>query len=140
MALCMKELGTRTLTRSTGHCLPANTQHWPPCTRPVEKKPDPHMRGSPVSGIVHKSSWTFELFQSQQSLHLFSCVRQPSADRHRLHTVQPDWMDARICTCWCRSGRPARYNNFECIGEYRLIASKWFVLHRPIQTVTPAYK
>jgi hypothetical protein len=71
------------------------------------------LRGSPVSGIVHKSSWTFELLQSQ---HLFSCIRQPSAD-HRLHIVssfvldepahiQPDWMDARICTGRCRSGQP----------------------------------
>jgi hypothetical protein len=81
-------------------------------------------------GAVHEG------IRNSQSQHLFSCVRQPSADRHRLHIVssfvldepayiQPDWIDGRcmymhrLVPFW-----PTRYDNFERIDRCRLIVSK----------------
>jgi hypothetical protein len=115
VALCMKELGTH-YTHSVHWSLPSCKYTALAVVHQTGRKTSQipifctSHRGSPVSGIVHKSSWTFELLQSQQSLHLFSCVRQPSADRHRLHIVssfvldepayiQPHWMCCASMHC-----------------------------------------
>jgi hypothetical protein len=56
-----------------------------------------------------------------------------------LATSREYWMAARPCAAWRRHDQ-ARYDNFEHMSGCRLIASKLFILHPPMQAVSPTYK